>query len=246
MLAKIGTRGGTTQSWFSVDSEAEFNKVSKTMPDEWEYHNRNIDYTLNAQGYRTKEWADINWSESVVMIGCSNAFGLGIRQEETASSILEQELKIPFINLGVVGSSNHLMFYNSMRLIEHRIKPKNVILMFSDSSRYTHFNQQDDYIVALGHWSANSKEYSNYYYEYSNHNNCHVHGTMMAVGTEALWKSVGVQTIAYSAYPNSLKDRFKVLPPRIDRAREINHPGVLTNKIWADVIKNDLQNLKRA
>jgi hypothetical protein len=63
---------------------------------------------------------------------------------------------------------------------------------------------------------------------------------MMAVGTEALWKSVGVQTISYSAYPNSLTDRFKVLPPRVDRAREINHPGVLTNKIWADVIKNDL------
>ena len=240
MLAKITNKGGSTLDWFSVDSEDTFNKILPTMPDDWEYRNTKISYTLNNQGYRTKEWDKINWTESTIMIGCSNTLGLGIPEKDTACSILEKELGYPFINLGVVGSSNHLMFYNSMRLIEQGIKPKSVLLLFSDPSRYTHFNQKEDYIVALGNWSLEDNEYSDYYYNYSNHMNCNVHGTMLAVATEALWKSHRVKTLCYSAYPNALKDKFKTLPARVDRAREINHPGILTNKIWADIIKQDL------
>ena len=241
MLANITKKGGTTLEWFSVDSQEEYNRVVKTMPDDWEYRSKPITYKLNKQGYRTQEWEDIDWSSSTVMIGCSNTFGLGIREEETACSILENETKSPFINLGVVGSSNHLMFYNSMKLLEHNIRPKRVILLFSDPSRYTHFNINEDYIVALGHWSLENEEYSDYYYNYSNHMNCNVHGTMMAIATDALWKSNGVETFSFSAYHNALKDKFKMLPARTDRAREINHPGVETNKTWARVIRDELR-----
>lgn len=240
MLAKITKNGGKTLNWFSVDSEDTFNKILPTMPADWEYRNTKVSYSLNKQGYRTKEWDDINWSASTLMIGCSNTLGLGITEKDTACSILEKELGYPFINLGVVGSSNHLIFYNSMRLLENGIKPKSVILLFSDPSRYTHFNIKDDYIIPLGHWSLKDKDLSTYYYNYSNHLNCNIHGTMMALAAEALWKSRNVPTLAYSAYPNSLEDKFKILPERIDTAREINHPGVETNKIWADIIKKDL------
>jgi hypothetical protein len=239
MLANITKKGGKVLDWFSADDEQTYNKILPSMPDDWRYRNESVSYKLNSQGYRTKEWHEIDWPSSTIVIGCSYVFGLGINEHETLCSLLGDS----FVNLGVSGSSNHLMFYNSMRLIEQGIKPKSVILMFSDPSRYTHFNIKNNYVVPLGHWSIKEKEHTAYYRYYSENMNCNVHGTMMAVATEAIWKNYKVPTLAYSAYSSALKDKFKLLPDQIDFSRELNHPGTLTNKIWAEFIGRDLSSI---
>ena len=40
-------------------------------------------YTLNSQGYREKEWRDIDWNNSYVFLGCSHTFGVGVPNDET-------------------------------------------------------------------------------------------------------------------------------------------------------------------
>lgn len=252
MLVNANSKCNSTVEWFSVDSEISYNKTLKVEGDNWEYKNKLIKYTFNQNGYRCPNWTEISWQDSIVMIGCSNTFGLGLDYTDTAAYLLSQRLNTPVINLGVVGSSNQLMLFNSIKLLENNVKPKAAIMLFSDTSRYTHFNLNDSSIKSLGHWSLSNSPISrvasvdtgmsNFYFDYIQNQNDTVHGTMAAYSTKAVWKAAGIKTLAYSAYFNSLKDKFKTLPARIDKAREQSHPGVNTNKLWADIIENDLRN----
>jgi hypothetical protein len=251
MLVNANSKCNSTVEWFSVDSEISYANTLKLEGDNWEYKDKPITYTFNQNGYRCPNWSEIAWQDSIIIIGCSNTFGLGLNYNDTAAHLLSQSLTTPVINLGVVGSSNHLMLFNSIKLIEQQIKPKAVILLFSDTSRYTHFNLDNNSIKSLGHWSLSDSPVkkvasvdhgmSNFYLDYTRNQNCDAHGTMAAYSTEAVWKAAGIKTLAYSAYFNSLKDKFKTLPARVDKAREQSHPGINTNKLWADIIKTDLQ-----
>lgn len=256
MLAKVNSKSGDTVEWFSVDSASQFVTNSIKLGPNWEYTDRKINYTFNNQGYRTANWDEIKWNESVVVIGCSYTFGLGLAVEDTICNLLTNKFNIPFINLGVVGSSNQLMCYNSIKLISNRVMPKAVILLFSDPSRTTHFNSNDDTIIPLGNWVFptspvqqvltldNSKSLVNFYADYIKDNNSDVHGTMAAIGTEALWKSKHIPVLAYSAYNENMNSQFNQLPRAIDRSRDLSHPGINSNKMWSEFIARDLTTLK--
>jgi hypothetical protein len=251
MLVNANSKCNSTVEWFSVDSEASYSRTLKLEGPNWDYKDKLITYTFNQNGYRCPNWSEIAWQDSIVMIGCSNTFGLGLNHTDTAAYLLSQKLNIPVINLGVVGSSNQLMLFNSIKLLENQIKPKAAVILFSDTSRYTHFNLNNNSIKSLGHWTlldspikkiaSVNNEMNDFYFDYLQDQNDTVHGTMAAYSTEAVWKAAGIKTLAYSAYFNSLKDKFKILPARVDTAREQSHPGINTNKLWADIIKNDLQ-----
>ena len=252
MLAVVNQKSGVSIQYFSIDSESVFRANCNSLELDWEYRHKKISYDFNDQGYRTLNWVDINWPESVVVIGCSYTFGLGLAVDDTLCHLLSKKFNRPFINLGVVGSSNHLILYNSTKLVVNGIRPKAVILLFSDPSRVTHFNSVDNTVVPLGNWVFpsspvqqvlgldNSKSLINFYSDYIRDGNCDVHGTMASIGAEALWKSKNVPTLAYAAYNGAMGDYLKSLPRGIDRSRDLSHPGIASNALWADFIETDL------
>ena len=256
MLANVNSKCNSTVEWFSVDSKSEFVSNSIKLGSNWEYIEKKISYKFNNQGYRTLDWVNIKWEDSVVVIGCSYTFGLGLAVEDTICNLLSSKFNSPFINLGVVGSSNQLMFYNSMKLLANGVMPKAVILLYSDPSRTTHFNSNDNTIIPIGNWIFptspvqqvltldKSKSLVNFYTDYIKDNNCDVHGTMAAVGVEALWKSKNVPVLAYSAYNRTMGSQFNLLPIAVDRSRDLSHPGSNSNKLWSDFIASDIVSQK--
>ena len=67
--------------------------------------------------------------ESVVFLGDSFTYGMGLSYEKTFDGILEQKKKdLKFYNLGVAGYSPSVYLYQLNKLIENNIKPSKIFL----------------------------------------------------------------------------------------------------------------------
>lgn len=253
MLAKITNK--KTVEWHSTDQETLFEKNLKNSNDDWVYRKKKIYYNFNSDGYRCPEWQDINWLDSIVLIGCSYTLGVGLADEDTVSSQLQKITGHPTVNLGVGSSSNHLMLFNSLRLIDQRIHPKAVIVLYSDVSRFTHISK--DYAIRhYGNWiypthahhlpeskltmPTYSKHDLDFYTQWLQDYNSDVYGEMAARSVENAWKSAGVKFVGCSAYNGQMSNRYLNLSKQVDKARDLQHPGIESVRNWAHIIANAL------
>jgi hypothetical protein len=131
-------RTSVVGSWdfYGMDTYELYKKNLKTQPEDWFYRHNDVKYTLNSYGYRTKEFEDINWKESIVMFGCSHVFGTGNDDNHTIPYFLEQLTGIPVINLGVGGASIQFCLHNSLMLYKKYGVPKSVIYFWTGMSRH--------------------------------------------------------------------------------------------------------------
>lgn len=249
MLAKITS--SKIVEWHSTDQESLFEKNLKIVSNEWVYRSKKIYYKFNSQGYRCPEWTDIDWKNSILLIGCSYTLGVGLAEEDTLAAVLSAIVNRPVINLGVGSSSNHLMLHNSFSLVDSDIIPNQVIALFSDVSRATHF-KEDGSIKHYGNWIYPTHKHHQqdakltmpqfteqeltFYKQWIQNENSDVYGNMAARSIENLWKSAGVPFMGVSAYHGQLSNRYHKLPAIIDKARDLMHPGLLTIKHWAEDI----------
>lgn len=126
----------TTWAHCGQDDEETFKFNSKLAKDDWYYKNNTVNYTLNSFGYRTKNFNEIDWANSIVIFGCSYILGVGVDDSHTLSYFLEKEINLPVINMGVGGSSNEFHIYNSNILLTQYPKPKAVIFALTAMQRY--------------------------------------------------------------------------------------------------------------
>lgn len=151
-----------------IKASGTLNYIGIDHPDYWEYHwkqilkkypnafhddtKEQINYKLNAHGYRCKEFDNINWNNFVLFLGCSNTFGQGVPENYLASSLLEKHLNIDCVNLGVPGGSNILISDIALHLVERKVLPKLVVVGWTTHNRiYDIVNNQ---IENLGIWST--------------------------------------------------------------------------------------------
>lgn len=92
--------------WSGTDTKKLYESNLKKQPKNWYYRNNNVRYTINSNGYRTYEFKDINWKNSVIIFGCSQVFGIGLDDEYTISNQLSKLIKCPVINMGMGGVVN--------------------------------------------------------------------------------------------------------------------------------------------
>lgn len=122
----------------ALNSEFYFKETSKTF-----------NYNLNSQGYRDKEWDIIDWDNSIVFLGCSHTFGIGVEQSETIPLQVQNILNIPCVNLGIPGGNNFFNSINSANLINYNIKPKAVMFQRTYKTRWFKIeNDQLDTIIS--------------------------------------------------------------------------------------------------
>lgn len=107
---------------------------------------------LNSLNYRTKEFDQIDWGDSVVIFGCSNVFGSGLTEEETISNQLSMRLNRPVINMGVPGSSIIYSLFNQIVLAETYPKPYAVINLWTVINRLSYFYENGP--CHVGPWTA--------------------------------------------------------------------------------------------
>jgi hypothetical protein len=131
-------RTSVVGSWdfYGMDTYELYKKNLKKQPQDWYYRHNHIKYTLNSYGYRTKEFEDIDWVNSIVMFGCSHIFGTGNDDKHTIPYFLEEMLGIPIINLGVGAASIQFCLHNSLMLYKKYGVPKTVIYCWTGLSRH--------------------------------------------------------------------------------------------------------------
>jgi hypothetical protein len=121
--------------WVGTDTEERFQQNLKSQPLDWPWRNQTITYRLNSQNYRAPEWDTIDWSNSIVMFGCSQVFGVGVNEDQTLGHYLSQLLNKPVINLGIPGGSIMALWINTEKLLNYGINPLAVIYNWPSANR---------------------------------------------------------------------------------------------------------------
>lgn len=151
----INTKNDEYQ-FYSVDNEMSYYENLKTQPEDWHYRTKKVVYKLNSMGYRTKEFNDIDWKNSIVVLGCSCVFGTGVSEDETLSYYLSKLFNKDVINLGVSGSSNQFMLDTSIMLKKKYGIPFGIIMLWTSSARFPFYGFER--LVHVGPWVYNDED----------------------------------------------------------------------------------------
>jgi hypothetical protein len=211
-----------------LDNEKAFQKHLQRMPKHWIYRTKKIFYTYNSDGFRERSLSNVDWANSIVVLGCSNVQGAGLANEDTFCRRLEEILSIPVVNLGVGGSSISFACWNSTILHEYYPRPKAVIHFWTSLYRYV--NVEDNKLVR---YLPTTKGYC------ANHN--WEHGSIMHVMADrGMWRGK-LPYYEASFFEDTAKKLNVNYYPSVDLARDLNHPGIETNLIAAKTIADYLK-----
>jgi hypothetical protein len=116
-------------------------------------------YNVNKQGYRTYNFEKINWENSYLLLGCSQAFGEGLENDsDTISSNLENLLNKKVINLGAPASGIDFQYYNLLTIFQQGHTPKGIFIIWPHPHRYCRLINEK--VKFFGPWSENDYEKS--------------------------------------------------------------------------------------
>jgi hypothetical protein len=215
----------------SNDTHDRFKRNLKTQPKDWIYRSKRIWYSINEQGFREKTFNNIDWGASIVIFGCSNAMGCGLALDDTISSQLNRMLKIPTINLGISGSAVDLAFFNSIILYNNYPRPKAIVHLWTSPGRYSEFPAMQEDSPPIVGYSPHRPNY-NAAIDWSKRSEYYM------AADRLIWKDI-VPRFEGSFFDIDDKQikPFEI----IDRARDLQHPGILSAKKAATIIAKDLE-----
>ena len=236
----ILSRRVTTLNFSGSDKETLYQENLKRQPLDWYYRDNPISYQVNSRGYRTSEFDLVDWSNSVVIFGCSHVFGVGLHNEDTLSSQLNSIIDKPVINMGEGGSSMEFSLLNSAILNKHYPTPLAVIQIWTHYNRTSYYLPQ--HIEHLGPFGADNKYFREYITEPSH---SETHGLMAQLISRGIWEN---KTKYYEAsfFPDTTKLlKIPLFGTPDDQARDVAsngqaHPGRNSMKKLANAIKKEL------
>lgn len=145
----------TTNSW-NNEEYAIFQKNKKQVNQI--YLDRDIEYSFNNQGYRTKNIRDLD-KEFVLVFGCSHTEGIGNFEEHIWCSQLLRHKGIDFLNLGKSGSGPDIQYINSLQWIKNQYPtPKLVIYQWPQTFRKSFSYKIRDALILKHHNTSNELE----------------------------------------------------------------------------------------
>lgn len=229
-----------TDQFVPSDNPEKFSKNLLKQPSDWKYRSKPITYNVNSCGYRTNEWADIDWKNSIVIFGCSCVYGVGVAEDETISHFLEKNTNVPVINMGYPGGSNDLILENIVNLLEFVGPdniPKNIIIGWTTTDRFLYYAERQTYDV--GPWALNNTDKMKELYMslYEDPYNEMFRAQSIARTTRQLLKGK-TNLVEFSFFPASAHYMRMKLPtfPMHDKARDLMHPGEKVCKEVADTL----------
>jgi hypothetical protein len=250
---EVNIRESVVGEWdfYGIDTYEFYKKNLERQPKDWYYRNNKIKYTLNSYGYRTKEFDQIDWKNSIVMFGCSHIFGTGNDDKHTIPYFLEQMIGIPVINLGVGAASIQFCLHNSLMLYKKYGVPKAVIYGWTGITR--HLLYQKD-CVLMNTKFEDIKEHPAKVIaaiEESTKSKLKPVDAVKAVDHLVAFNMVNVELIKtiwqnkcplyeFTTFPTTSKvlDCELYCPIPNDYARDLSHFGRHSNKLFAEKIYN--------
>jgi hypothetical protein len=220
-------------SWSSYDNEKLFKKNSVGKPRWWIYHQKKIEYRNNSRGYRAPEFDTIDWKNSIVVLGDSNVYGVGLAEEDTISSVLSHLSGYNVVNLGSPGSSIEFSFMNSIIIKNNYATPKAIVQLWTTRDRYTEFLENREKEIVPHTKLAKMPDY-NFKRIWDVKADFYRHADKM------IWKD----TVYYEAsYFDYVAEEYNIdYLEWIDAARDCSHPGI---KGAFNAAKKIYENLKQ-
>lgn len=91
-------------------------------------------YICNNDGYREREWSEIDWSNYILFLGDSATFGLGVKQDETIPAYVEEYTGKTCANIAISGTSLDIIVQLSLLLVQNS-KPSVVVIQYPHLKR---------------------------------------------------------------------------------------------------------------
>jgi len=215
----------------SLDSPKAFYKNKKRLGPDWYYYDKKIEYHFNELGFRNNPFSQVDWKNSVVVIGCSCVMGVGNTEKDAVCGQLEQILQMPVINLGVSGSAIDWACRNSLVLHECFPHPKAIVQLWTALGRYSDYNIDCTFKPILPQMK-----------KYCAKHDWEVRSIHYVEADRALWKN---KTVYYDAtWYKHVARRINVdhYNRTVDFARDLTHPGIKSCRLAAKGIAENLIN----
>ena len=195
-----------------------------------------ITYSLNSNYYRCPEWKDIDWDNSILLLGDSWAFGLGIDLPSTIDHRLSHELGgTPVVNLGQTGTSWTFSWINSVRLVEAGIRPLAVVYIWTDIARYAQL-LEDNITYSYGAWDLDQPGLGREYALDQTHSRNMSIEILRSIRT--MWTC---PQLHYTWSKHVELPGVQYLGgSELDKARDLIHPGPRSTAQWAQSMAQEL------
>jgi hypothetical protein len=222
--------------YYMGDNEINLKESFKKTPEDWRYKTKKVEYTLNSLGYRGPEFNVHDWKNSIVVIGCSCVFGVGVSDDETITHYLSEITGRNVINLGVGGASNQFILDNSLTMKRKYGNPYSLITLWTGMDRLPYYGDSELYHIGLwnhivNRYDVNSPKYKKLFdnfYEDKGHENITFFNIVQAM--RMIWedktKYFEGSFFEPSAHYGQLPDYF----PFSNTARDLLHPGSVDYK----------------
>lgn len=234
------TPTGFDTKWQAVDTEASFRKNCKTQPNDWKYRTQDVTYSVNSNGYRCAEFNSIDWSNSVVVLGCSLTFGIGVDDSETTSSLLQNILGHNVINLGMPGTGADYVLHNLARLKQANINPKKIIIQYPHSTRsFRWMTPNHVEAVSIGN---DKKDFEQWFLKHDVHHKEHTKSCRDIIRLfypdvfEYSSHSYVANMLSVTDWDTHVLAHEMGYTNMTDRARDLIHPGLAVNRAIAELL----------
>jgi len=223
---------GKELAWLPSDTEELFKQnldKNYNLLKEFGWLNYNISYKFNKDGFRSIDFCE---KDNVVFLGCSHTFGIGLPVEKTFPQLVCKKIGLECFNLGLPASSNDTAFRLAHVWLK-RLNPKIVILTAPSDMRFELLihdlgsNEVEARFVTTMDQLANTDNQPLW-------NNTDQNGK---VNQEK-------NTMAIKYMCDNLKIKFLNFGSdeimTVDKARDLLHPGIGSNQLFADRIIKEI------
>ena len=222
-----------SRDWEDDTSEKKYRKSRRKLGPDWYFYDKRITFDYNSNGFRAPELDTMDWANSVVVIGDSFVSGDGNAIEDIATTLLQDILEMPVINLGSSGTGIDLACWNSLLLHETYPRPKAVVQLWSSIHRYAEYSTERNERSVYSFHLPQRKPYC------AKHN-WDERNKMYVLADRVLWKD----KLPY--YEASVFDvTAKVLEvdhlKELDLGRDLDHWGPKSNIAAAETIATNLK-----
>lgn len=211
------------------DSKDRYLENLKTQPQDWHYRDSKVTYAYNSNGHRSKNVKEVDLDNYILFTGCSHTEGVGLELEKTFPYLVANDLGMDYYNLALGGTGIDVMTHNLLMWL-HTVKkiPKALVIMWPQATRFTHLDEKDNNCLVLEVPSCVTTPTS---------------GRFIVMGEQLRFfetvRKMSVKVIN-AAYPCKI---IHLLPDVLgggDKARDLCHAGILSNRMVADSLIQQL------
>jgi len=207
------------------DEEEPFVTNLRTQPDDWYYRNAEITYDYNEYGHRCKNIADINLDNYILFTGCSHTEGIGLELENTYCYQVARALNCDYYNLAIAGTGIDVMIHNlTAWYLTVEKRPKYLFVQWPDETRFVIVN--NGYADPHGSWKKDGNV-SKFIYHADAINFFSSRRELAVIHTKLM--AAGSNLVTINAMKQLPVDETPLRLSRIDFARDLSHPGIISH-----------------